>query len=81
MILEEGITDDINDSVGKAVKTFSVSFTKVKTLFTILSEFCLTLHYNGDDIYLYINKTDVCKLEASYNLLTNFVWVMRLQLL
>ena len=42
----------INDSVGEPKKNFSIISKKPKTTF------CLSLHYNGDAIYLYVNKTD-----------------------
>ena len=46
LILGEGTTDDINDSVGEAIKSFSINFTKVK------AKFCVSLHYNSVEIYL-----------------------------
>ena len=33
-------------------KNFSINVNKAKTTF------CLELHYNGDDNYLYVNKTE-----------------------
>ena len=40
-------------SVGVAEKTFSINFSKVK------KKFCLILHYNGGNSYLYVNKTEI----------------------
>ena len=34
-------------------------FTKVKT------KFCLSLHYNADNSYLFVNGKDVCEFKAS----------------
>ena len=31
-------------------------------------KFCLILHYNGDDSYLYVNKTEICKFKTSDNI-------------
>ena len=45
----------INDSVGEPKKNFSIISKKSKTTF------CLSLHYNGDAIYLYVNKTQIFK--------------------
>ena len=54
-IIKIGPTDDINESVGVPKKNFSINFNKSKT------KFCLSLHYNGDAIYLYVNKTQIFK--------------------
>ena len=29
--------------------------------------FCLSLHYNGDESYLYVDKTETCKFKANDN--------------
>ena len=61
-ILGEGSTHDINDSNGTAEKKPSADFTKENT------KLFLSLHDNGDESYLYENKTEICKLEAPYNI-------------
>ena len=30
-------------------------------------KFCLSLHYDGDDSYSYVNKAEVCKFKANDN--------------
>ena len=30
-------------------------------------KFCSNLHYNGDESYLYVNKTEICKFKANDN--------------
>ena len=30
--------------------------------------FALSLHYNGDESYLYANKTEICKFKANDNI-------------
>ena len=40
----------------------SINFNKAKT------KFCLSLHCNGDESYLYVNKTEICKFKANNNL-------------
>ena len=62
LVLGEGPTDGINDRIGAAEKEFSINFSKPKT------ELCLCLHYSGDESYLYVNKTDICKYKASDNI-------------
>ena len=54
LVLGEGPTDDIKDSVGIAgKKSFkSINFTKANIRFS------LKLHYNGDESCFYLNKTD-----------------------
>ena len=31
-------------------------------------KFCLSLHYDGDDSYLYVNKAEICKFKANNNI-------------
>ena len=38
-----------------------INFNKTKT------NFCLSLHYNGDESYLYVNKTETSKFKTRYN--------------
>ena len=58
LLLGEGPIDDINDSISAAEKKFSIIFSKVKT------KLCLSLHYNGDDSYLFVNKKAIYKFKA-----------------
>ena len=39
-------------------KLYSINFTKVDT------KFCLSLHYNGDNSYLFVNGTEIIKFKA-----------------
>ena len=43
-------------------KKISTNFSKAKT------KFCLSLHYNGDESYLYVNETEICKFKAHDNI-------------
>ena len=54
-------THGINDSTGAAGKKISINFSKVNT------KFCLSLYYNGDESYLYVNKTEICKFKTKHN--------------
>ena len=40
-------------------KKIQSNFSKVKT------KMCLSLHCNGDESYLYANKTEICKYKAN----------------
>ena len=31
-------------------------------------KFCLSLHYDGDDSYFYVNKAEICKFKANDNI-------------
>ena len=61
LVLGEGPTQGINDSTGAAEKK-SINFSKANT------KFCLSLHYNGDESYLYVNRTEIYKFKAKYNI-------------
>ena len=60
MELGEGLDGDINDSTGAAKKK-SVKFIKAK------AKFCLSLRYNGDESYLYVNKAETYKFNGKDN--------------
>ena len=49
-MLGEGPTFYVNGSFGTPEKKFNINFSKAKTTF------CLSLHYNGDNNYLFINR-------------------------
>ena len=49
LVLREGPTDGINDRIGATEQKFGINFTKAKT------KFYLSLHYNDDNSYLFIN--------------------------
>ena len=51
-------TDNINGSINTAEKTFSINFSKAKT------KFCLSLHYNSDSSYLFVNIKKIYKFIA-----------------
>ena len=56
LVLGERPTEGISDSVRAASKRFRITFSKAKT------KFSLSLHYNDDEIYLYVNETEIWKL-------------------
>ena len=41
-----------------AEKMYSINFSATR------SRFCLRLHYNGDNCYLFVNSTEIVKFEA-----------------
>ena len=44
-----------------AEKLYSINFTKEKT------KFCLSLHYNGANSYLFVNGTQIHKFKSKYS--------------
>ena len=40
---------------------FSINFTKKNT------KFCLSLHYNGTNSYLFVNSTEIIKFKAKHS--------------
>ena len=56
--LGEGITQGLDDTTLTAEKSYSINFTKSNT------KFCLSLHYNGADSYLFVNGTEIIKFKA-----------------
>ena len=58
LILGEGPTCGINGSFGSPEKKISIHFTKAST------KFCLNLHYNADNIYLFVNGKEIFRFKA-----------------
>ena len=57
LILGKGPTGGLEHTLA-AEKMSSINFTKVNT------KFCLSLHYNGANSYLFVNGTEVIKFKA-----------------
>ena len=58
LLLGKEFVQGINGTTSSAGKTYSIKFTKTKI------KFCLSLHYNGDNSYLFVNGTEICKFKA-----------------
>ena len=58
LILGKGPTQGLGEHSLCAEKMYSINFTKVNT------RFCLSLHYNGNDRYLFVNDTEIIKFKA-----------------
>ena len=58
MLLGEGPTYCINGSFGSPEKKFSINFTKANT------KFCLKLHYNAYNSYLFVEGEEIFKFKA-----------------
>ena len=59
LILVEGPTYGINGNFGAPEKKFSINFSKGYT------KFCLSLHYNADNSYLFVKGKEVFRFKAS----------------
>ena len=58
LVLGHGLIQKINDSTIYAEKMYSPNFTADNKMF------CLGLHYNGDNSYLFVNGKEVTKFKA-----------------
>ena len=57
LVLERGRTQGLESTL-TAEKMYSINFTITK------KKFCLTLHYNGGNSYLFVNSTEIIKFKA-----------------
>ena len=55
LILGKGPTQGLGEHSLSAEKMYSINFTKINT------KFCLSLHYNGVNSYLFVNGTEIQK--------------------
>ena len=58
LILGKGPTQGLGENSVTAEKIYSINFTFTK------KKFCLSLHYNGENSYLFVNCTEICKFIA-----------------
>ena len=49
---------ELTEALDHQEKKFSINFTKANT------KFCLSLHYNGDNSYLFVNGKEIFKFKA-----------------
>ena len=57
LVLGKGSKQDLEHTL-TAEKHYSISFTLTK------KKFCLSLHYNGANSYLFVNGTEIYKFKA-----------------
>ena len=65
LILGKGPTKGLKHTL-TAEKMYSINFTKENT------KFCLSLHYNGTDSYLFVNATEIIKFELKDSEITPY---------
>ena len=58
LVLGHGLTQKVNNTTIYTEKMYSPNFSAEN------KTFCLSLHYNGDDSYLFINGKDVTKFKT-----------------
>ena len=58
LVLGEGPTQGLDDATLTAEKKYSINFSKSNT------KFCLSLHYNGTNNYLFVNGTEIHQFKA-----------------
>ena len=59
LVLGEGPTQGLDDTTLTAEKTYSINFTESR------NKFCLSLHYNGANSYLFVNDVAIHKFKAT----------------
>ena len=59
LVLGRGPTQGLESTL-TAEKMYSINFTVTK------KKFCLSLHYNGANSYLFVNDTEIIKLKAKH---------------
>ena len=57
LVLGRGPTQGLENTL-TAEKTYSINYTVTK------KKFCLSLHYNRRNSYLFVNGTEICKFQA-----------------
>ena len=71
LILGEGPTFGLNGRFGSTEKPFRINFTKANT------QFCLSLHYNHDNNYLFVNGKKYLNIKLGIKISVfqlNFAW-------
>ena len=58
LVLGKDFTQGINGKTLYAEKLYSMNFTEFN------KKFCLSLHYNGDNSYFFVNSTEINKFKA-----------------
>ena len=58
LVLAKDFIQGLDNTTIYAEKLYSINFTKTNT------KFCLSLHYNGANSYLFINGTEIHKFKA-----------------
>ena len=57
LVLRKGSTQGLEHTL-TAKKMYAINFTVTR------KKFCLSLHYNGANTYLFVNGTEICKFKA-----------------
>ena len=60
LILVKGPTQELEHTLA-AEKLYSINFTKQNI------KFCLSLHYNGSNSFLFVNGTEIIKFKVKYS--------------
>ena len=65
LILGKDPTQGLSNHSLSREKMYSINFTKVNI------KFCLSLHYNGNDSYLFVNLTEIHKFKAKDSMIVS----------
>ena len=70
LILGKGPTQGLEYTLA-AEKLYSINFTKENT------KFCLNMHYNGANSYLFVNATDIIKFKPRDSEILTYAFCLR----
>ena len=62
LVIGGGTTKSLDYSISTVEKEISINFSKSNT------KFCLSLHQNSDESYLYVNEKEVSKFKTNDNI-------------
>ena len=60
LIVGKGPAQGLDDTILTAETQYSINFTRPGI------KFCLSLHYNGSNSFLFVNATKICQFKAKY---------------
>ena len=66
LTLGKGQTEGLGEHSLEAEKIYSINFTKINT------KFCLSLHYNEANSYLFVNGTEIIKFKAKNSMIVPY---------
>ena len=71
LILGEGPTQGLDDTAMAAEKKYSINFTESS------NKFCISLHYNGANSYLFVDGVEIYKFKANGSEINAFPLCLR----
>ena len=70
LILGKGPTQVLYDTTLTVEAEYSINFSRSQR------KFCLSLHYNGNNSFLFVNATKIYQLKAKHSEITKYPWCL-----